>query len=73
MINTALLGATPTRSPSDELTLDQLLAEPIVQKLMRRDSVDPGTIRHLLQEAASTRRALWAKDDLNAEILRPTR
>ena len=56
MINRALLGATPTRSPSDELTLDQLLAEPIVQKLMRRDSVDEMTIRHLLQETAAARK-----------------
>jgi hypothetical protein len=58
MIKRALLGATPIRSPSDELTLDQLLAEPIVQKLMRRDSVDEATIRHLLQETAAARLAL---------------
>jgi hypothetical protein len=32
-----------------EPTLDQLLAEPIVQRLMRRDSVDEATIRKLLQ------------------------
>jgi hypothetical protein len=40
MINRALLGVTPTRSPSDEPTLDQLLAEPVVQRLMRRDRTD---------------------------------
>jgi hypothetical protein len=32
------------------------LAEPIVQKLMRRDSVDEATIRHLLQETAAARK-----------------
>ena len=53
MINRALLGTAPTRSPSDELTLDQLLAAPIVQQLMRRDSIDEATIRHLLQEVGA--------------------
>jgi hypothetical protein len=69
----APLGVAPTRSCSDEPTLDQLLAEPIVQQLMHRDRIEAATIRHLLQEAASARRASWAEDDLNAEILRPTR
>jgi hypothetical protein len=55
MINRALLRVARTRSPCDEPTLDQLLAEPIVQQLMRRDSVDETTIRQLLQEAASAR------------------
>jgi hypothetical protein len=53
MISRAPGGAAPTRFPSDEPTLDQLLAEPIVQQLMRRDRVDAATIRHLLQEAAA--------------------
>ena len=56
MINRALLGVVPTNSPSDQPTLDQLLAEPIVQQLMRRDSIDEATIRHLLRETASARR-----------------
>ena len=63
MINRALLGVATTSSPSDELTLDQLLAEPIVQQLMRRDSIDEATIRQLLQETASARLASRAEDD----------
>jgi hypothetical protein len=53
--------------PSNEATLDQLLAEPIVQQLMRRDRIDEATIRHLLQETASARPASWAEDDLKAD------
>jgi hypothetical protein len=53
----APLGVASTRFPSDEPTLDQLLAEPIVQQLMRRDGIDATTIRHLLQETAAARRA----------------
>ncbi len=34
-------------------TLDQLLAEPIVQQQMRRDGVDETTIRLLVQETGS--------------------
>jgi hypothetical protein len=68
MISRTLLGAAPNRSLSGEPTLDQLLAEPIVQQLMRRDGIDAATIRHLLQEAASARRASSrAEDDLNGE------
>ena len=63
----ALLGVTQSRSPSDELTLDQLLAEPIVQQLMRRDRIDEATIRHLLQETASARLASGAEDYLKAD------
>jgi MarR family transcriptional regulator for hemolysin len=67
MINRALLGMAPTGSPSDEPTLDQLLAEPIVQQLMRRDQIDAATIRHLLHEAASARQASWAEGNLKAD------
>jgi hypothetical protein len=67
MMTWSLLGVGPTNSPSDEPTLDQLLAEPIVQQLMRRDRIDAATIRHLLQETAFARRASWAKDDLKAD------
>jgi len=56
MINRALLVVAPTRPCSDEPTLDQLLAEPIVQQLMRRDRIDAATIRQLLQETASARK-----------------
>jgi hypothetical protein len=51
-------------SPSNEATLDQLLAEPIVQQLMRRDRIDETTIRHLLQETASARPASSAEKGL---------
>ena len=64
MINRTLLGVATTNSPSDEPTLDQLLAEPIVQQLMRRDRIDEATIRHLLQETASARMASGAEDYL---------
>jgi hypothetical protein len=49
----APLGAASARFCSDEPTLDQLLAEPIVQQLMRRDRIDAATIRQLLQKTAS--------------------
>ncbi|HVH79483.1 MAG TPA: hypothetical protein VM782_08855 [Stellaceae bacterium] len=62
MSGSAGQGAAPAHSPSDELTLDQLLAEPIVQQLMRRDRIAEATVRHLLQEAASARQASsWAE------------
>jgi MarR family transcriptional regulator, transcriptional regulator for hemolysin len=56
-------GGVSTQRPFDEPTLDQLLAEPIVQQLMRRDRTDEATIRVLLQATASARPALGAKDD----------
>jgi hypothetical protein len=34
-----------------EPTLDQILAEPIVQTIMRRDGVDAETVRRLMQPA----------------------
>jgi MarR family transcriptional regulator for hemolysin len=61
------LDTVPGRPRSNEPTLDQLLAEPIVQQLMRRDRVDDATIRHLLQETAAARPASWAEDDLKAD------
>jgi hypothetical protein len=48
MTDSADLGAAPAHPRSDEPTLEQLLAEPIVQQLMRRDKIDEETIRHLL-------------------------
>jgi hypothetical protein len=48
---------------SAELTLDQLLADPIVQQLMRRDQTDEPTIRHLLRETVATCPALPAMND----------
>jgi MarR family transcriptional regulator for hemolysin len=40
-----------------EPTLDQLLADPIVQQLMRRDGIDESTTRRFLQQAALARAA----------------
>ena len=63
----ASLGSASARPPSGEPTLDQLLAEPIVQQLMRRDRTDEATIRHLLQESAGARPVLRAKDAPNTD------
>src|SRR6202040_2114243 len=54
--------AASARPPSDEPTLDQLLAEPIVQQLMRSDRTDEAAIRHLVKETAAARLALQAHD-----------
>jgi hypothetical protein len=51
------LSAALARPSSHELTLNQLLAEPIVQQLMHRDRIDEATVRHLLQEIAAARPA----------------
>ena len=57
------LGSASARTPSGEPTLDQLLAEPIVQQLMRRDQTDEASIRHLLQATAAARPVLLAEHD----------
>jgi MarR family transcriptional regulator, transcriptional regulator for hemolysin len=44
-------------SPPAEATLDQLLAEPIVQQLMRRDAADEAAVRRLMRQAAADRPA----------------
>jgi MarR family transcriptional regulator for hemolysin len=59
----AAVGPASFRFSFGEPTLDQLLAEPIVRQLMRRDRIDEATLRHLLQKAAAARSALWADDD----------
>jgi MarR family transcriptional regulator, transcriptional regulator for hemolysin len=59
----AALGAASLRPTFDEPTLDQLLAEPIVRQLMRRDRTDETTVRRLLHEIAIARPALLPKDD----------
>ncbi len=56
------LRAASARPPFDEPTLDQLLAEPIVQQLMRSDRTDEAAIRHLVQETAAARLAVQAHD-----------
>jgi len=57
------MGAGSTRHPIRELTLEQLLAEPIVQQLMRRDRIDEATIRDLLRQTAAARAASQPEDD----------
>ena len=42
----------PVRPPSGEPGLDELLADPIVQQLMRRDHTDEAATRRLLQQIA---------------------
>ena len=54
-------------SPSDETTLDQLLAEPIVKQLMRRDGIDESAIRNLLLETCYARRGVQTGDDPGAD------
>ena len=49
--STAGAKAPPAGGP----TLDQLLAEPIVQQLMRRDRTNPASIRRLLRGTAAAR------------------
>ncbi|WP_165799207.1 hypothetical protein [Caulobacter zeae] len=38
-------------------TLDELLSEPIVRLLMRRDGVEEGEVRKLIARVASSRRS----------------
>ena len=52
--------AASAQQPSDEPTLDQLLAEPIVQQLMRSDRTDEAAIRQLVRKTAAVRLALQA-------------
>lgn len=40
---------------SDELTLDQMFAEPIVRLVMDRDGIGEAATRRLLQEVAAAR------------------
>lgn len=60
-------GAASTRPASDEPTLNQLLAEPIVRQLMRRDHMDEATVRHLLQKISVARPALPPKNDSDTD------
>ena len=63
----AALRAASARLPSDEPTLDQLLAEPIVQQLMRRDRTDEAAIRRLVQETATAWLATQAQYDSDTQ------
>jgi MarR family transcriptional regulator for hemolysin len=60
-------GAASDRPAFDEPTLDQLLAEPIVRQLMRRDHTDEATVRRLLQEIAVARPVLPPNDNPNMD------
>jgi MarR family transcriptional regulator for hemolysin len=50
----ANLGQAMAQRPSEALTLDELLAEPMVQQLMRRDRTDEATIRRLWQHITAS-------------------
>jgi hypothetical protein len=72
-------GAATVRPAPDEPTLDQLLAEPIVQQLMRRDKIDEATTRRLMQQVMAARSAPkphyigsrgYAEDDANSSVPR---
>jgi DNA-binding MarR family transcriptional regulator len=67
----AAAGGASALRRSDEPTLDQLLAEPIVQLLMHRDRTNEATVRHLLRQAAAARPAWQAKDDPVADDPNP--
>jgi DNA-binding MarR family transcriptional regulator len=59
-------GLESALSSFGEATLDQLLADPIVGQLMRRDRTDEMTVRSLLNQAAVVRSTTVAGDDPNA-------
>lgn len=48
-------GPTHERIPSRELTLDELLASPLVHRVMERDGVDARSVRVLVASIARTR------------------
>jgi MarR family transcriptional regulator for hemolysin len=62
--NNSAAGTAPAMS--DEPTLDQAFAEPIVQQLMQRDQTNEAAIRDLLQHTAAARLALRTKADPGA-------
>ena len=65
MIGMAGRGAEPglVRPPSGEPGLDELLADPIVQQLMRRDRTDEAATRRLLRQIAAAPSATPVEDD----------
>ena len=62
MFQGAAAGRTTERRICNELTLDQLLADPIVQQLMRRDRVDEPGVRILVRKVSAARSALRIAD-----------
>jgi hypothetical protein len=51
---------------NSEPTLDQILAEPIVQSMMRRDRIDERTIRALMRTAVGAKAPRFPKLDFVA-------
>ncbi len=55
-----------------ELTLDEILGDPIVQILMRRDGVSDGDIRRLVNDTqpriASERMGAWRRHDRSGAV-----
>ena len=47
----------------DELTLDEMLADPIVQLLMKRDGVDETDVRRLMDRLQVSSIKLWDRDE----------
>src|SRR5258708_32353917 len=62
----APVGASAVRRAA-EPTLDQLLAEPIVQLLMHRDRTDETAVRRLLQQTSAAQPESRAKEDPRAD------
>jgi hypothetical protein len=62
MFQGAAAGRTTESPIYKELTLDQLLADPIVRQLMRRDQVDEPGVRSLVREVSAARSALRIED-----------
>jgi hypothetical protein len=57
-------------APETELTLDEMLADPIVHLMMRRDGVEEAHVRDLVRHVAHRRRraeprsfATWPDED----------
>ena len=54
------------RRPDAEPTLDDLMLDPIIHLLMRRDGIDEGTVRRIATDAALRLRNRTHSDDLAA-------
>src|SRR5690606_24620758 len=52
-------------------TLDELLSDPLVQLVMKRDNVRPEELRRSLERARKSRRALTPPPHLRAKACRP--
>ena len=54
------------KGPNAEPTLDDLMLDPIIHLLMRRDGVDEGAVRQIARDAALRLRNRPQSDDLAA-------